>query len=147
MRRAAIAWLALSVACAAQPPSPARLETNNEQCGFCRMAVSDARFAGQLVAPNEEPKFFDDLGCLAQYLKANRAPPKGAIVFVADHRTKQWVSAAKAVYTRVDGLSTPMGSHLIAHSDATSRAADPDARAGVPVASAQLFAGVIREES
>ncbi len=147
MRRMASAWLVLSLACAGSPPGPARLETNNEQCGFCRMAVSDGRFAGQLVAPNEEPRFFDDVGCLAEYLKAKRTLPQGALVFVADHRTKQWVGAALAVYTRVDGLSTPMGSHLIAHSDAASRAADPDARAGVPVASAQLFAGVIQEGS
>jgi copper chaperone NosL len=102
------------------------------------MAVSSAVFASQLVAPGELPRFFDDLGCLADYLKAGKAPA-GVTAFVADHRTKAWIRADRAVYTRVPGLETPMGSHAIAHADAASRAADPDARAGAPVTAAELF--------
>jgi copper chaperone NosL len=117
---------------------PAPLDTRNEQCASCRMAVSTPVFAAQLVAPGENPRFFDDLGCLANYLKAGKAP-SGAVAFVADHRTKEWVRADRAVYTRVPGLETPMGSQVIAHADAASRDSDPDARAGSPVAASELF--------
>lgn len=133
------ALLALSQACAAGPPQPVPLDTANELCAQCRMIASDARFAAQLVAPREQPKFFDDVGCLAEYLKAQRGVPAGAVAFVADHRTKQWVRAAAAVYTRNDRLSTPMDYHLIAHADAASREADPDARSGVPRTAAEVF--------
>jgi copper chaperone NosL len=102
------------------------------------MAVSDARFASQLVAPGELPRFFDDLGCLADFLKAGKAPAVAA-AFVADHRTKAWIRADRAVYTRVPGLATPMGSHLVAHADSDSRDQDEDARGGTPVAAAELF--------
>ena len=34
--------------------------------------VSDLRFAAQLTAPGHEPKFFDDAGCLRDWLKAPR---------------------------------------------------------------------------
>ena len=128
---------ALAEACGGAP-EPAPLDTRNEQCASCRMAVSDARFASQLVAPGELPRFFDDIGCLADHLKGGKAPA-GAMAFVADHRTKAWVRADRAVYTRVAGLETPMGSHLIAHADAASRDADPDARTGQPVAAAELL--------
>ena len=47
--------------------------------------------------------------------------------------------AQSAVYTRVAGLETPMGSHLIAHADAASRDQDPEAKAGSPVTIAELF--------
>ena len=131
--------LALALAaCADAPPEPAALDTRNEQCASCRMAVSSAAFASQLVAPGELPRFFDDLGCLAGYVKAGKLPP-GAVAFVADHRTKQWVRADRAMYTRVPGLETPMGSHVIAHADAASRDQDPVARAGAPLAAAELF--------
>jgi copper chaperone NosL len=103
------------------------------------MAVSDPRFAAQLVAPSEEPRFFDDVGCLRDYLAANRSRPAHLVAYVADHRTKAWVSAARAVYARVGGLETPMGSHLIAHADAASRDADPDAKGGVPLSAADVF--------
>jgi copper chaperone NosL len=105
------------------------------------MAVSRAVFASQLVAPGELPRFFDDLGCLADYLKAGKAPA-GAVAYVADHRTKAWVRADRAVYTRVPGLETPMGSHVIAHADAASRDGDTDAREGTPVPAAELFGPV-----
>ena len=134
---ALVAALAL-VACGSGAPEPAPLDTRSEQCASCRMAVSSAVFASQLVAPGELPRFFDDLGCLADYLKAGKAP-KGATAFVADHRTKAWVRADRAVYTRVPGIETPMGSHVIAHADAASRDADPAAEAGQPVSVAELF--------
>jgi copper chaperone NosL len=132
-----LALAAFAAACGG-PPGPAPLDTRNEACAFCRMAVSDPGFASQLVAPGELPRFFDDLGCLASYLKGGRVPA-GGVVFVADHRTRVWVPASRAVYTRVPGLATPMGSHVIAHETAASRDADPDAKAGTPVSATELF--------
>jgi copper chaperone NosL len=128
----------LLVSCSAGAPEPAALDTRNEACASCRMAVSSAVFASQLVAPGELPRFFDDLGCLADHLKAGKAPA-GAVAFVADHRTRAWVRADRAVFTRVPGLETPMGSHLIAHADAASRDQDADARGGTPVPATDLF--------
>jgi len=130
--------LASLLACGGKAPEPAPLDTRNEQCASCRMAVSSPVFASQLVAPGELPRFFDDLGCLAGFLKAGKAPA-GAVAFVADHRTRAWVRADRAVYTRVPGLETPMGSHVVAHADAASRDQDKDARAGTPVPVSELF--------
>lgn len=135
---AIVLFAALAAACGGGAPEPAALDTRNEQCASCRMAVSDARFSSQLVAPGELPRFFDDIVCLADYLKAGKASA-GAVAFVADHRTKAWVRADAAVYTRVPGLQTPMGSHVIAHADAVSKDGDPEARTGTPVAAAELF--------
>ncbi len=123
--------------CRGGTPEPAALDTRNEACASCRMTVSDARFASQLLAPGELPRFFDDLGCLAAWLKGHEAS-RGAVVFVADHRTKAWVRADRAVYTRVTGLETPMSSHLVAHADAGSRDRDEEG-AGTPVTLAEIF--------
>jgi copper chaperone NosL len=138
LQLAVLAVLALG-ACARGPLRPAELDTRNEQCGNCRMAVSDARFAAQLVAPGEEPRFFDDVGCLRDYLRQAASLPPGSVAFVADHRTKVWLPAAEAVYTRQDALQTPMGSHLIAHADAASREAAPEARRGGPLTASEVF--------
>lgn len=135
---AALVGLALA-ACSRGPAKPAPLDTRNETCAHCRMMVSDARFAAQLVAPREEPRFFDDLGCLRDWLRNHPERPRGAVAFVADHRTKEWVRAAAAAYTRIPGLETPMDSHLVAHRDSTGRDADPTAAGGAPVAREELF--------
>ena len=106
------------------------------------MAVSNGRFAAQIVAPGEEPIFFDDLGCLREYLAADgRRISEGAVVFVADHRTAEWVDARRAVFTRRPDLATPMASGLMAHRDTSSLREDPEARGGVPVAAGEVLVG------
>ena len=126
-----------AIACTRGAPGPAVLDTKTEMCRSCRMPVSDASLAAQLVAPGEEPKFFDDLGCVRDFL--GRAPASaGTVAFVADHRTKKWVRASAAVYTRA-GLATPMGSHWIAHADAASRDADPASAGGTAVDAREIF--------
>jgi copper chaperone NosL len=148
LRPLAIALAALvSAACGTAPLSPAALDTRNDTCASCRMPVSDARLAAQVVAPHEEPLFFDDLGCLRAWLEGRPHPAKGAAAFVADHATKEWVPLARAVVTRVEALETPMGSHLIAHADAASRDGDLRGAGGEPVARASLFGPLLVSEA
>ena len=131
--------LALLAACSRGPSPPVALDTRNDVCGWCRMVVSDARFAAQLVSVSEEPRVFDDVGCLARFLKSGGAPAKGQIAYVADHRTKAWVRASAAVYTKKAGLATPMTSGLVAHADAASRDADAEAAGGSSVSRQDVF--------
>lgn len=118
---------------------PRAVDTKNDACAWCRMAVSDVRFAAQLAAPGEEPRLFDDVGCLRDFLARSPEPVEGWTAFVADHRTKEWAPASAAVFTKVPALATPMDSHLIAHADAASRDADPEATGGAGVSAAELF--------
>ena len=132
-----------AMACHTGRPEPATLDSKNDLCASCRMAVSSQRFAAQLVAPGEEPLFFDDLGCLVTYLGQRPAADARAIAYVADHRTGAWVAAAAATITRVDDLNTPMGSHMIAHESPASRDLDPAARAGVDVRLGSLLSAPV----
>jgi len=131
-----LAWFAL-VGCSSAAQQPATVDTRNDSCAHCRMTVSDVRFAGQIVSPGEEPRFFDDIGCLRDFLKRGQVP-QGATAYVADHRTKAWVVAATAVYVRNEQVQTPMGSHLLAYVDAASRDASTDSR-GTPMTARDVF--------
>jgi copper chaperone NosL len=134
LRGLAAATVTVMAACSASTPAPAAIDTKHDACRFCRMTVSDVRFAAQIVAPGDEPAAFDDLGCLGDYLRGGGTLRPDAVIFVADHRTREWIRADEAVFTRVATLSTPMSSHLIAHRDGASAGIDPDARGGVSVA-------------
>lgn len=125
------------LACSRAAPQPAAVDTRNDSCAHCRMSVSDARFAAQIVAPGEEPRFFDDIGCMRTFLETHAAPPD-ATAYVADHRTTQWIVAARALYVRNDRVTTPMGSHLLAFADPSSRNADPDG-GGTLMAATDVF--------
>jgi copper chaperone NosL len=132
LARIVAAWVLLDAGCGAGSTAPAVLDPGHENCGTCRMVISDASFASQIVTPNEEPRFFDDFGCLTRYLDLHGLPATGR-VYVADHRTHAWIPAGRAVYTVARDATAPMGSHVIAHESTASRDLDTDARGGTPM--------------
>jgi copper chaperone NosL len=127
--------------CSASGFTPAPFNPAHDACAFCRMVGSDGRSAGQIVAPGEEPRFFDDIGCLRDYLRRGDVLSSAA-AYVVDHRSGVWIDAAQATYTRQAALPTPMGSHLIAHESPASRDADPAAAGGAAAAVSDVFAGL-----
>jgi nitrous oxide reductase accessory protein NosL len=82
-------------------------------CSRCRMAISDKRFAGEIMVEVGVARKFDDLGCLLKDLKEHPArdePP----AFAVDFGSRQWINMKKAYFVRSPGIVTPMGSGLIA---------------------------------
>lgn len=98
--------------CNGGPPAAATVRIGEDACAQCRMTIVSVKTAAQIVAPGSEPVFFDDLRCLADY-RARTTLGAGAVVFVADHDTGEWIDEREAVIARADER-TPMGSGLIA---------------------------------
>jgi copper chaperone NosL len=107
-------------------------------CAFCRMTIADTRLAAELTASGEEPRQYDDIGCLLNDLKRQPAPA-GSRAWVADYESGNLRGANDVVYTRVAAIDTPMGSHLVAQMDEAARKADPRTREGQPLTAHDLF--------
>jgi copper chaperone NosL len=118
-------------ACSTGAPAPAEIRLGEDACAHCRMTIISLATAAQIVAPGAEPLLFDELGCLRDSVADQPLDPD-AMVFVADHRTSEWIEARQATFTRTRA-PTPMGSGLLAHASAERRDADPDALHGSPV--------------
>ena len=127
-------WIALAIASACAPGrlQPGAIRIGEDACAHCRMTIVSIDTAAQIVEPGAEPIMFDEIGCLQKFL-AEAPLPDRAIVFVADHRTHEWIDAGNAVFTRTP-VQTPMSSGLLAHSGPASRDADPAAQGGTPLA-------------
>ena len=123
--------------CAAGAATPAAIRLGEDACGYCRMTIVSTDTVAQIVSPGAEPIMIDDIGCLQDFL-AGTPLGEGAVVFVADHRTHEWIEAGRAVFTRTS-VPTPMSSGLLAHADPASRDADPAARGGTPIAASAVF--------
>ena len=127
-------------ACASGLPQPVAIDLGRDVCAHCRMVISSRATAAQIVSPGEEPRLFDDIGCLRSDI-AGTPPPAGSLIVVADHVTGDWLVLEDAVLTEVPQLQTPMGSGLIAHRSTLDRDGDPAARGGRPVAASALLGG------
>jgi copper chaperone NosL len=139
-------WIAIAAlmlnSCGGGPPAPADIAMSQDACVHCRMAIVSRSTAAQIARRGDEPRFFDEIACLRDYLR-NAPLPGDAMVYVADHRTGAWVDARNAVFTRTSA-STPMASGYLAHDSAASRDADPDTAGGAPATVTDVLGSVER---
>ena len=113
------ALLVTIVACSGGRPEPIEFTLNEENCSFCRMAVSQREFAAQVVTVTGSFDAFDDIGCLRDWVKEQK-PSETAGIFVVDYEKGQWIDARTASYVLSRKLPTPMSSGLAAYQEQTS---------------------------
>ena len=95
-----------------------------DMCSNCRMAISEKRYAAEIITAEETVLKFDDIGCMLRYQKT-KGPIEAAAIYVADSETKQWLTAGDAFFVRSATVKTPMGSGIVAF--ATADKAGPGA--------------------
>ena len=88
---------------------PQKMHWDRDMCERCKMAVSERKYAAEVVDPNTHKHYkFDDIGCVILWFKEEKIPWKDqAIIWVKDGKTEKWIDARKAWYS-TDKL-TPMG--------------------------------------
>lgn len=86
-----------------------------DMCAHCRMAISDEKFASEIITEDREVHKFDDLACLFKY-KAKNSAVKIAAIFVKDFDSGTWIPYDRSTIIEAD-VATPMGSGKIAFAD------------------------------
>ncbi len=101
--------------------APPEIRYGLEECGFCRMIVSEERYASAVVDEAGTASPFDDVGCLLNHLTERPAAPKR--VWVHDHAGGGWIAAEQAWFVRDPQGATPMGSGRVAFASRDAAAA------------------------
>ena len=121
-RIAAAAFLLLA-GCGGEPAGgPPEIQYGLEECGYCRMIISEEKFATAIEADGTTIKF-DDTGCMVDYLRERSTTPGTEGVWVHDHATGGWIDADLAWFVRDPRGTTPMGSGLVAFESRQAAAA------------------------
>ena len=104
MMRAWLLLLVFLVACSSGPAGPVDPVWGKQACSHCMMLLSEPEPSAQLLEKDGTRRFFDDVGCLAEWLERN--PHAGALSWVRSADQRGWQSAESAHF--VDGQRTPM---------------------------------------
>lgn len=83
---------------------------NAETCAHCRMVIGDPSFAAQIITADGTVLSFDDPGCAAQYLRAQK--PRIHRAWFHAGRGDAWIPIAEVGFARVP--TSPMGSNVMA---------------------------------
>ena len=98
---------------------PVAIEAN-DMCSFCRMSISEKRYAAELIDSDGHVFKFDDIGCLANFMKQDKTSSPFSATFVMDFERREWLEAKNAFYVRSSEFKTPMNGGIVAFRDQPS---------------------------
>jgi nitrous oxide reductase accessory protein NosL len=97
-----------------------KMHWDRDMCERCKMAISERKYALQLIDPKTKKSYkFDDIGCAILWLDEEHIPwADSAIIWITDAKTGEWIDAREALYT--DDSITPMAFGFAAYSKKTA---------------------------
>ena len=122
---APILAVVLLTACQSKPRGPTPIE-RDDACASCRMAISERRYAAEVIDQDGSIYKFDDIACMLRFAHARGIEPPKASFYVTDYATgKDWVDARHVHFLKLKAsVSSPMASGLVAVVD-SNHAAPP----------------------
>jgi copper chaperone NosL len=108
-KRRSVAALAVVALASCASVQPRDLAINHDECGFCKMIISDARFGAQVVTTTGRQLVFDAPECLAGFLAATPAESIASVWVLDAQKPGTWIAAEQAGYLIDASLRGPMG--------------------------------------
>lgn len=114
---ASVAFLSLFLASCGGGPEPIRY--GKDECHFCKMICTDKRYGSEIVSTKGKVFKFDDLNCLANFMKDGSLPADqiGQSYVVDFANPTALIEVQKAVFLKNDALRSPMRGDVAAFSD------------------------------
>jgi copper chaperone NosL len=114
-----VTMLVMFTQCRQGAIEPVSIEAN-DMCSFCRMSISEKRYAAELIDDDGHAFKFDDIGCMANFIKQKRNNASSQATFVMDFDRREWLKAENAFYVHSAELKTPMNGGIVAFTDQSS---------------------------
>lgn len=80
------------------------------------MAISEKRYAAELLSHDGDVFKFDDIGCMKTYVSQKGIPrdPHLFVYFVTDYNSEKWVEGPEAYFVKSPEFKTPMNGQIVA---------------------------------
>jgi copper chaperone NosL len=95
------------------------------------MAISERQYAAQVITRDGDAVKFDDIGCMAAYLRGAENEKQVIARFVADFDSRGWIKAEDAYYVKSPELKTPMRGGIVAFKDESSARRSAESYRGI----------------
>lgn len=110
--KALVTFIAIFMLGACGTPGPKPIQLNKDLCAYCKMTITDAQFATQLVTQKGRNYVFDDIVCMIGFIDDN-AETEVSHFYVADFsRPSDFIDIEQAKLLQSDSLRSPMGGNV-----------------------------------
>jgi copper chaperone NosL len=101
---------------------PEAINIGKDNCSFCKMTISDARYGGELLTKKGRAYKFDDIHCLisfsnAKMIDANEVKEIYLVDYAGSHSL---IKATESFLLQGDGIRSPMNGNVIAFKEKDS---------------------------
>ena len=115
-------FIGLSSLTACNNDQPVAINYNKDNCDYCKMTIVDPKFACELKTDHGKAFKFDDLGCMASYVKeGNPSGVKIKTFYTTDFLNTHALTKSESLsFIKSDNISSPMGGGIAAFTNADS---------------------------
>lgn len=110
-----VAVFFLLVACGESGPAP--IQFGSDQCAYCRMTISDKKFASELITSKGKPYKFDSPECLFRFFSDETVETRSKVasLWVTNYKQPgELIDAKSAFYLQNPEFRSPMGLNIAA---------------------------------
>ena len=94
---------------------PAKMHYGSDECAYCKMMITDDRFAAQMVTSTGKAVKFDAIECMASYASDHKPETESAKFWLSNFVDPgTWVDLPHATIIRSEVIKSPMGANLLA---------------------------------
>ena len=116
MKILSLCFLLIGAGCGNRSPQPVDIEAS-DICAQCKMAISEKRYAVEMIDTDGNVIKFDNMDCMVRYVSAHDLKNKAAAWFVMDSDGKEWLDARQVWLVKSASIPGPMGSGVLAVKD------------------------------
>jgi copper chaperone NosL len=109
---AAVTTICLCLYGCTTQPQPIRF--GSDACDFCKMTILDHRFGGEVITKKGRVYKFDDVHCIASFLKSNITANDVANVYLLNYTAGNFIKASDSYLLQSENLHSPMGGNTAA---------------------------------
>lgn len=104
--------LFIMASCGSDTPKPIKL--NSDACDFCKMTISNGKFAAELITKKGRYYKFDDVTCMVKYAKSNTVVSYKSF-YVSDYsKDNTLIPVEQSFFLKGGKISSPMRGNAIA---------------------------------
>lgn len=114
MRYLILSFFLITIGCSKKEAEPIKL--NVDQCEFCKMKISDGKFASEIITSKGRVYKFDDIRCMVSYNHENNISVDKS--YVNDFsQENSLISIDEAFFLKGGNISSPMRGNIAAFKD------------------------------
>ncbi|MGB4399776.1 MAG: nitrous oxide reductase accessory protein NosL [Daejeonella sp.] len=109
----AVGLILILTSCSTEPQA---LVLGKDNCEFCKMTISDARFGAEIITKKSKVYKFDDSHCIKAFLNEKKVEKEdiAKVYFVDFNKPHPLVEADKAFFLQSPALKSPMNGNIAA---------------------------------